>query len=303
VGVILDESAHAHDAVQRPGRLVAMTRAEFRQPQGQITVAAQALVEDLDVAGAVHRLDRVVAVFGRRGEHVLGIVLPMAGALPERTIHDHRRLHFTVAVAAQHAPQVLFDFLPDRPSLGVPENHPRCFVLQMEEVELPAELAMVALLGLFEHVQIGFLVFLAHPGGAVDPLQLFVAMVAPPVGAGQLHQLEDLELAGRRHVRAAAEIDEITLAVERDLLALRDGVDQLGLVVLSDRLEESHRLVALPDFALDRQITPGKLGHPFLDRRQIIEREWTLVGKIVVEAIFDHRPDRYLRAGNSSLTA
>jgi hypothetical protein len=62
VGVILDESAHAHDAVQGAGGLVAMAGAELGQPQRQVTVAAQALIEDLDVARAVHRLDRVVAV-------------------------------------------------------------------------------------------------------------------------------------------------------------------------------------------------------------------------------------------------
>jgi hypothetical protein len=57
-----------------------------------------------------------------------------------------------------------------------------------------------------------------NPGRAVDALQLLVAMVAAPVGAGQLHQLEHLQLAGRRHVRATAEVDEGTLAIKRHFL-------------------------------------------------------------------------------------
>jgi hypothetical protein len=82
---------------------------------------------------------------------------------------------------------------------------------------------MVALLGFFQHVQVGVEVFLLGPGRAVDALQLLVAMVAAPVGAGHLHQLEDLELGRGRHVRAAAEVDEITFAVQRDLLVGRES--------------------------------------------------------------------------------
>ena len=56
MGVVLGKSAHAHQAVHRAGRLVAMHHAEFGEPQRQIAVAFQAVLEDLHVAGAVHRL-------------------------------------------------------------------------------------------------------------------------------------------------------------------------------------------------------------------------------------------------------
>jgi hypothetical protein len=51
VGVVLDEVAHPHQAVQGAGGLVAVAGAELGQAQGQVAVALQALVEDLDVAG------------------------------------------------------------------------------------------------------------------------------------------------------------------------------------------------------------------------------------------------------------
>ena len=59
----------AHDSVQRAGRLVAVARAEFAIPQRQVTVTAQSRVEDLHVTGAVHRLDREVALLRLRREH------------------------------------------------------------------------------------------------------------------------------------------------------------------------------------------------------------------------------------------
>ncbi len=157
----------------------------------------------------------------------------MAGLFPQRLIQDLRAAHFLVAVITIDGAHVLFDFLPHRPTLGVPEDQARRFVLHVEQVVLLAQAAMVALLGLFQHVQVGVEVFLLGPGGAVDALQLLVAVVATPVGAGHLHQLEDLQLGCRRHVRAAAEVNEIALSVQRDLLIGRNGANQFGLVFLA----------------------------------------------------------------------
>ena len=66
--IVLREAAHAHQPVQRAGRLVAMDIAEFGKPDRQIAVGLQAVLEDLHMAGAVHRLQRedalvVVRVF------------------------------------------------------------------------------------------------------------------------------------------------------------------------------------------------------------------------------------------------
>jgi hypothetical protein len=85
---------------------------------------------------------------------------------------------------------------------GMPEHHARRLVLRMEEVELLAELAVVALLRLLDAMEVRLEVFLLRPRRAVDALEHLVARVAAPVGAGDLHELEHLELARRRHVRA-----------------------------------------------------------------------------------------------------
>ena len=66
VGIVLREVAHAHDAVQRARRLEAMARSHLGHAQRQLAIAAEALVEDLHVAGAVHRLQREDAAFALR---------------------------------------------------------------------------------------------------------------------------------------------------------------------------------------------------------------------------------------------
>jgi hypothetical protein len=62
--VILGEGAHPHQAVQRTRRLVAMHIAELGQPDRQVAVGFQPVLEDLHMAGAVHRLEREDAVVG-----------------------------------------------------------------------------------------------------------------------------------------------------------------------------------------------------------------------------------------------
>ena len=78
VGVVLHEAAYAHQAVQRAGRLVAVAGAEFGQAHGQVAVGAQAVVEHLHVAGAVHRFDGIGAFFRFGNEHVFVVVFPVA---------------------------------------------------------------------------------------------------------------------------------------------------------------------------------------------------------------------------------
>ncbi len=278
-----------------------MAGAELAVAQRQVLVAADALVEDLDVPRAVHGLDREVALLRLRGEHVVLVVLPVAAPLPERAVEDLRAAHLLVAVVLVHAAHVLLHLLPDHPALRVPEDHPGGLVLQVEEVERRAEAAVVALFRLLEHVQVGLLVLLLRPGRAVDALEHLVPVVAAPVGARDLHELEDLELAGGGDVGPAAQVDEVALAVEADVLVRRDGLDDLRLVLLADRLEELHGVVALPHLARDRDVALRELAHALLDRREVLGREGALVAEVVVEAVLDHRADGDLRFGEELL--
>ncbi len=162
-------------------------------------------------------------------------------------------------------------------------------------------LAVVALLGFLDPVEVRVEVVLLRPRGAVDPLQHLVLRVAAPVRAGELHQLEHLELAGRRHVRSAAEVRELALGVERDVLVGRNRRDDLGLEVLADRLEVRDRVVARHRAPRHGLVLFRELGHLRLDRGEILRRERALVREVVVEAVLDDGADRHLRVGKELL--
>ena len=151
VRVVLGERAHAHQSVQRAGRFVAMHLAELREPQRQVAIAADALLEDLHMPGAVHRLDGVQPVIRRaRHEHVLAELLQVPGLLPQHRVHDLRRVDFLEAGLLLGLAHVGDQALEDPPALGMPEHRARGFFLHVEQVQLAADLAMVALLGFFE---------------------------------------------------------------------------------------------------------------------------------------------------------
>ncbi|MBA7699455.1 hypothetical protein ES703_108152 [subsurface metagenome] len=89
--------------------------------------------------------------------------------------------------------------------------------MDAEEVQLLAQLAVVApgcLLQVFEILGQG--VF-GSEGDAVDPLQHWVMLVPPPVRPRDAHQLEGFNLARGSQVRPPAQIDERPLAIDADL--------------------------------------------------------------------------------------
>ncbi len=84
----------------------------------------------------------------------------------------------------------------------------------MEQVHLAPDLPMVALLRFLKLVQVSVELLLLGEGGAVDAGQHRVLGIATPIGAGDLLQFEGIaDLADRGHVRAAAEIEPVALAV------------------------------------------------------------------------------------------
>src|SRR5258707_14096850 len=100
----------------------------------------------------------------------------------------------------------------------MPENQPRPGeFLNREQVELLPQHAVVALLGLFELIEIGVEVFFREEGRPVNALQLRILLVAQPVSARNVEQLERLDLSGRRNVRAAAEVRELASAAGGNL--------------------------------------------------------------------------------------
>ena len=289
--IVLREVADAEQAVELAGLLVAMDEAELAEAQRQVAVAMLLGVVDEHAARAVHRLDGVVFTVDLREIHVLFVVIPVAGRLPELAVQDDRRLDLLVAITAMDIAPVVNELVADNHAVRMEEREARAFLVQAEEVELLAELAVVALLGLLEHVEVGIEVCLLLEGRAVDALQHLVVLIAAPVSTSDAHELQSLDLARRDDVRASAEVRELALRVHRDLLAFRQVVDELDLVGLALLLEELQGLFAADFLALELEVLLDDLLHLFLDVRKVGFRQLAVDVEVIVEAIVDGRSD------------
>ena len=208
-----------------------------------------------------------------------------------------RRVDFGEAEFLLAAANVIFQRLEQRPALGVPEHRAGRLLLEMEQVHLAAEAAVVALFGFFELLEVGVELFLLGKGGAVDAGEHRVVRIAAPIGAGHLHQLEGVaDLAGRGHVRAAAEIEPVALLVNLYLLILRNGVDQLDLEILAHVAEGLLRFLARPHFLGEGSVAGDDLLHLLFDDGQVFQRERLVAEEVVIKAVLDHRADGHLRA-------
>ena len=180
---------------------------------------------------------------------------------------------------------------------GVPEHHARAFFLEMEQVQLAAEPAVVALLGFLDLLQIRVELFLLRERRAVDAGQHRIVGIAAPIGARHLHQLEGVaDLAGRGHVRAAAEVEPVALEIDLDRLVPGDGVDQLDLEGLALVAEHLFGLFAVPDLLGERLVARDDLAHLLFDRGKIFRRERLVAEEVVIESVLDDGTDRHLRA-------
>ena len=99
---------------------------------------------------------------------------------------------------------------------------------------------------------------------AVDPLEHLVLFVPPPVGAGDGEKLDRLDPACRRDVRAEAEVGEIPLVVECDLLPLQ-SVEELKLVLVPLLLEIRDRVVPGFHLAAVRDVASRTAPHFLFD--------------------------------------
>jgi len=94
-------------------------------------------------------------------------------------------------------------------------------------------------------------------------------------------------------VRAATEVDELTLLVERDPV-VGEALDDLDLVVLPHGTEAPDRLGPRHFFPCHGEVLAHDRAHGLLDTREVLGREALRTAEVVVEAVLDDRADRDL---------
>src|SRR5687767_4425126 len=161
-----------------------MARSELGEPQRQLAITFQTLIEDLNMTRAIHGFDCIQPAVGFDAEHLFGKLVGVSGLFPQGIINKLRRINLVIVILFEQTLHITLDDLINFPAFWVPECHSRRLFLKMEKVEFLAYFAMIAPLGLFKQMQILLQSFFISPCGAINTLQSFIAMIAAPIGAG-----------------------------------------------------------------------------------------------------------------------
>ena len=298
VRIVLVEAAHAEQAVQGAAHLVAVHRADLAGADGQVAIAARLGGVHEHAAGAVHRLDAILFIVDDGGVHVVLVMVPVARGHPQLLVHDHGRGDLDVAGLAMDLAPVVEQRVLEHHAVGQEEREARGLLAHHEQVHLAADLAVVALLGLFEVVQILVKLGLLEERRAVEALQLLAACVGTPIGACQLHELDGADFAGRRDVRAGAQIDEGAVTVDGDLL-VGEVVDVLELEALVG--EDLLRLLDGDHLADEGLVGLDDLLHLLLDGAEVVGGDVLGQQEVVEVAVIGCRAEGDLRAGEQLL--
>src|SRR5450759_1135160 len=172
--------------------------------------------------------------------------------------------------------------------------------MEQEEPQLLAELAVVARLRGLELREVLDQLLLREEHGAVNALQHWIALVALPVRPRGMRELEDAELARERHVRTAAEVDEVLLLVAREA-ALGNTRDDLDLERIALGLEDLHGLGLRHFLANDDVVLGDDLLHLRLDLLEVFRSERPAGIEVVIETVLDGRADADLHAREEPL--
>ena len=210
-----------------------------------------------------------------------------------------RAEHRLIAELQVHLSRQVLERLADERALWVPQRQAGAdLVGPRVEVQLAAELPVIAALRFLEHLKMLLERFLRLPRGAVDALEHRVVLVAAPVRPGDAHQLERRDEPGVLEVRAQAEVLPAVVAEDADAFAaafgLFDAFDDLDLERLIG--ETFQPFIARQRFVLELLLLGDDLAHLRVDRVEIFGRERPADVEVVVEAVLDRRPDRVFRA-------
>ena len=174
-----------------------------------------------------------------RREHALRIIRQVAGGrvhlLPARCGVRTRTYPAANSVSLASFSKLLHQHRP----FGQPQRHAGPDVFRVDRIKphLRADLPVVALLGLLQHLEIRLKLRLVLESRAVDALELRVLLVPLVIGARHRSQLECTNVARPHHVRPGAQIQEIPVLEVGDRLALRNvrQVPSLNLLALPGR--------------------------------------------------------------------
>ena len=272
--------------MQGAAQLVTVHQANLAGANGQLAVGMRLGGVHQNAARAVHGLDAVLFVIDRGGVHIVFVVIPVAGSLPEMAVHDLGRGDFDITRLAMDLAPVIKQGVLENHAVGQEEREAGGFVAHHEKVHFATDLAMIALFRLFDHRQMSVELFFRRERGAVHARQHLIVGIGLPIRSGNARKLERLESFGIGDMGADAHVDIIALLEEGDTGVFRQVPDMLDLVLLAALFHQSDSLGARKFESAELQVFLHDLLHLRLYSGKIVlGKPFIAQVDIVVEAV------------------
>ena len=154
-----------------------------------------------------------------------------------------------------------------------------------KDTHISAEFVMVAFLCLFNRIEISLQVCFFIKSGTVNSRKHFIVFVTSPVCTCKAGQFESLDHTRERQMRTCAQIDEITLLIERYLFSFGQIVDKLYLIIFSVSRHKLNSFVFGQNESGDRIICLDYILHFLLYLCKLFGRDRSFEVKIVIESV------------------
>ena len=290
VRVVLLESAHASETVQRAAELVAVEHAKVGEPHGQLAEGSLAVAKHHAVPGAVHRLQAKLRLLHVEREHVLLVMRRVTGGLPQVEVVHVRGDDLVVLVLPVLLADELHQLVVNLGALRQEEARARGEGVEEEELLVETDQAVVALLRLLDAKLVLGHELLVGEGDGVDADQGVLGDVGSPVRPRALVDGHRLDPRGVGKVGAAAEVDHGAAAVAGDGGVLREVADELNLELIL--LEHLQRLGSAHHDALEGLLLLDDRLHALLDAVRLAGAQRAFSEEaIVVESLLDGGSD------------
>jgi len=199
---------------------------EIGETLGKFLVRSQDGVEQDTVTGAVHGLQSEILFFDLEGKHVVLVLSPMAGSLPQSVAVHVGGDNLTVSSDFIFSSNKLNKTVEDKSASRVEESGSGTQLTEEEQFLAGTDVSMISLFDFFLELNVFVQLLVGGERNTVDSLKIVVGVLTEPVGSGGLGDLEGLDQLGGGQVGTSAQIDKRARSVGSDDSGVGDLVGE-----------------------------------------------------------------------------
>ena len=270
VCIVLSKLTNTEQTVQSALHLITVIKTSLSQLHRKIPIRTWLGLVNQACTRAVHRLNGKVLFIYRGGVHILFVVVPVTRSLPKGTREDQWGLNLLITKASLHLMPVIGQSVAQGHAVWKPEWRAWTKVGHHEELHLTTNLPVVALLGLFNHLEVLSKLLFGTKRNAINSGEHLVVLISLPISARDTGQLEGLNTLGVEHVRANAHVNVFALLVEGDVCVRSKIANVLNFVRLAALLHVGNSLITRKLKRLNLEVLFGNLLHLSLNSWEIV---------------------------------